>query len=86
MFTKSGHSPTGFLRWIGSFAAAMALIELWTGDYSDAAFQAALALLLFVEASERAPAGWLRIAQLSLIVLMASLLALRVMRWTGFLE
>lgn len=86
MITKPGHAPTGFLRWIGSFAAAMALIELWTGDYSAAAFQAALALLLFVEGTESRPGGWLRIARVSLIVLMASLLAFRVMRWTGFLE
>lgn len=85
MFTKPGHSPTGFLRWIGSFAAAMALIELWTGDYSDAAFQSALAVLMFIEAAEVRSVAWLRIARLSLIVLMASLLAFRVMRRTGLL-
>jgi hypothetical protein len=79
------HFPTGFLWWVVAFATAMALIELWTGDYGDAAFQAALALLLVVQAmTQGRPVGWFRAVQWSLVVLMASLLVVRVMRWTGF--
>jgi hypothetical protein len=51
MFTEPDrHFPTGFLWWVVAFATAMALIELWTGGYGEAAFQAALALLLVVQA------------------------------------
>ena len=45
MFTEPDrHFPTGFLWWVVAFATAMALIELWTGDYGDAAFQATVVL------------------------------------------
>jgi hypothetical protein len=78
--------PTGLLWWVVAFATAMALIDLWMGDYGDAAFQATLALLLVVQAmTQGRPVGWVRVAQWSLVILMASLLVVRVMRWTGFL-
>ena len=81
------HFPTGFLWWVVAFATAMALIELWTGDYGNAAIQAALALLLVVQAmTQGRPVGWVRVAQWSLVILMASLLVVRVMRWTGSLS
>lgn len=88
MFTEPDRRfLTGFLWWVVSFATAMALIELWTGDYGDAAFQAALALLLMVQAmTQGRPVGGLRAAQWSLVILMASLLVVRVMPWTGFLS
>ena len=56
------------------------------GDYGDAAFQAALALLLVVQAmTQGRPVGWFRAAQWTLVILMAVLLVVRVLRWTGFL-
>ena len=79
------HFPTGFLWWVVAFATAMALIELWTDDYGAAAFQATVALLLVVQAmTQGRPVGWFRVAQWLLVILMASLLVVRVMRWTGF--
>jgi hypothetical protein len=90
MFTQpepDRHPPTGFLWWLVAFATAMALIELWTGDYGGAAFQATLVLLLVVQVmTEGRPVGWFRVAQWSLLILMASLLVVRVMRWTGRLS
>ena len=81
------HFPTGLLWWVVAFATAMALTELWTGDYGDAAFQAALALLLVVQAmTQGRPVGWFRAAHWSPVILMASLLVARVRRWTGFLS
>ena len=89
MFTEPPdlkHFPSGFLWWVVAFAAAMALIDLWMGDYGRAGFQAALALLLVVQAiTQGQPVGWFRVAQWLLIVLMMSLLVVRVMRWTGFM-
>jgi ABC-type transport system involved in cytochrome c biogenesis permease component len=89
MFTKpepTRHFPSGLLWWVIAFAAAMALSELWMGDYGDGAFQATLVLLLVVQAmTEGRPVGWFRVAHWSLVILMASLLVVRVMRWRGFL-
>jgi hypothetical protein len=85
MFTEPDRRfPPGFLWWVVAFAAAMALIELWTGDYGDAAFQATLVLLLVVQGmTQGRPVGWFRVAQWSLVILMAVLLILRVMRWAS---
>jgi hypothetical protein len=87
MFTEPDrHFPTGLLWWVVAFAMAVAVIELSTGDYGDAAFQATVALLLVIQAmTQGRPVGWFRAAQWSLVMLMASLLVVRVMRWTGFL-
>ena len=87
MFTEPDrHLPTGLLWWVVAFATAMGLIELWTGDYGDAAFQVTLALLLVVQAmTQGRPVGWFRAAQWSLVILMGTLLVIRVMGWTGSL-
>jgi hypothetical protein len=87
MFTEPyRHLPTGFLWWVVAFAPAMTLIELWTGDYG-AAFQATVVLLLVVQGmTQGRPVVWFRAAQWSLVILMASLLVVRVMHWTGFLS
>ena len=78
------HFPSGFLRWVVAFAAAMTLMELWMRDYVDAAFQAALTLLPVVQViSEGRPFGWLRVTQWSLVALMGALFIVRVVQWTG---
>ena len=79
--------PSPFLWWVVAFATPVALIELWMGDYTDAASQAALALLLAIQAvTQGRPVGWFRATQWSLVILMALLLVVRVMRWTGFVS
>jgi len=45
-----------------------------------------MALLLVVQAmTQGRPVGWFRAAQWTLVILMAVLLVVRVLRWTGFL-
>ena len=82
--TPRRHFPSEFLWWAVAFSAAMTLAELWMRDYLDAAFQAALTLLVVVQVrTEGRPVGWLRVTQWSLVGLMALLFVLRVMRWTS---
>ena len=85
MVKESGrHFPSDFVWWAVAFATAMALLELWMRDYGDAAFQAALTLLLVVQATtEGRPVGWWRVTQWSLVTVMGALFVLRVMRWTS---
>ena len=82
MFEEPERRPrTGFLWWVIPFVAAMALVELWRGDYNDAARQAILALVMALQAATEGRAtGWVRVAEWSLVILFVSSLVVSVMR------
>ena len=75
--------PWRFLWWVVAFATAIALSELSVRDYGGAGLQAALALLLAIQAIKRdRPVKSLRVAQWALVMVVVLLL---VMNWIGLL-